>query len=114
MAKMLITGGAGFIGSHLAEHLLASGHDVAVLDDFSTGRSDNLSSIKTNPRLGLVHESVENVDTVNGLVSSADVVFHLASAVGVKLIVDEPVRTIRTTILSDRRFVLCDRRRPRT
>ena len=98
MAKMLITGGAGFIGSHLAEHLLAGGHDVTVLDDFSTGRADNLSALKDASRLHLVRDSVENVDTINLLVAAADAVFHLASAVGVQLIVDEPVRTIRTTI----------------
>ncbi len=98
MAKMLITGGAGFIGSHLAEHLLAGGHDVTVLDDFSTGRDDNLRSLRTHPNLHVVRDSVESIDTVNLLVAAADAVFHLASAVGVQLIVDEPVRSIRTTI----------------
>src|SRR6185437_13879339 len=98
MAKMLITGGAGFIGSHLAEHLLAGGHEVTVLDDFSTGRDDNLRGLRAHSKLQVVRDSVESIDTVNLLVAAADAVFHLASAVGVQLIVDEPVRSIRTTI----------------
>ena len=98
MAKMLITGGAGFIGSHLAEHLLAGGHEVTVLDDFSTGREDNLRGLRAHSKLQVVRDSVESIDTVNLLVAATDAVFHLASAVGVQLIVDEPVRSIRTTI----------------
>lgn len=96
--RYLITGGAGFIGSHLAERLLETGHHVVVLDDLSTGRLANLSAVAGHPRLQLVRDSVECEATVTALMSQCDRVFHLASAVGVQLIVDEPVRTIRTTI----------------
>lgn len=94
----LITGGAGFIGSHLAERLLAQGHRVTVLDDLSTGRAENLANCRGQQGFQFVRDSVENAATVNLLVSQCDAVYHLASAVGVQLIVDEPVRTIRTTI----------------
>ncbi|MFN4242861.1 MAG: GDP-mannose 4,6-dehydratase [Tepidisphaerales bacterium] len=96
--RYLITGGAGFIGSHLAERLLETGHHVVVLDDLSTGRLANLAAVAGHPRLQLVRDSVEREATVTALMSQCDRVFHLASAVGVQLIVDEPVRTIRTTI----------------
>ena len=96
--RILITGGAGFIGSHLAEYLLARGDRVTILDDFSTGRRDNLAAIAGHANLEIVSDSVENARTVDLLVANADVVYHLASAVGVQLIVDEPVRTIRTII----------------
>jgi UDP-glucose 4-epimerase len=99
MAKRyLITGGAGFIGSHLAERLLADGHSVVALDDLSTGREQNVAELRNNPRFQLVRDSVENEPTVNILMASCDAVFHLAAAVGVQLVLDEPVRTIRTTI----------------
>lgn len=99
MAKRyLITGGAGFIGSHLAERLIADGHSVVLLDDLSTGRIDNLAGIANHPHFQLVRDSVENDHTVGLLMSQCDAVYHLASAVGVQLIVDEPVRTIQTTI----------------
>jgi UDP-glucose 4-epimerase len=96
--RFLITGGAGFIGSHLAERLLGQGHTVVVLDDLSTGAEGNLRHLLANQRLQLVRDSVENEATVKTLIASVDGVFHLASAVGVQLIVDQPVRTIRTTI----------------
>jgi UDP-glucose 4-epimerase len=98
--RILITGGAGFIGSHLAERLLADGHHVVALDDLSTGRRDNIAHLlaRGGPGFRLVRDSVENEATVNTLMSEVDVVYHLASAVGVQLIVDQPVRTIRTTI----------------
>jgi UDP-glucose 4-epimerase len=98
--RILITGGAGFIGSHLAERLLAGGHHVVALDDLSTGRRDNVAHLLAGggPGFQLVRDSVENEATVNTLMSEVDVVYHLASAVGVQLIVDQPVRTIRTTI----------------
>ena len=99
MAKhFLITGGAGFIGSHLSERLIASGNHVTVLDDFSTGRLENLVKVLPNPKFRLVRDSVENGLTVNTLMAACDAVFHLAAAVGVQLVLDEPVRTIRTTI----------------
>lgn len=96
--RFLITGGAGFIGSHLAERLIRSGNRVTVLDDFSTGRIENLSHVLTSHDFQLVRDSVENEVTVNTLMASCDAVFHLAAAVGVQLVLDEPVRTIRTTI----------------
>ena len=96
--KYLITGGAGFIGSHLAEQLLAAGHEIVLLDDLSTGRLENIAAIRDNPRLQFVRGSVEDEMTVNVVLHHCDSVFHLASAVGVQLVVQEPVRTIRTTI----------------
>lgn len=96
--KALITGGAGFIGSHLAEALLAAGHQVFIIDDLSTGAMDNIAHLKSNPDFGYVIDTILNVPLLAELVDSADVVFHLAAAVGVRLIVDSPVRTIRTNI----------------
>ncbi|HZK80008.1 MAG TPA: NAD-dependent epimerase/dehydratase family protein, partial [Humisphaera sp.] len=99
MAKrILITGGAGFIGSHLSERLLSDGHSVVALDDLSTGYLRNIAALTGRPDFQFVRGSVEDQATVNILMSQCDAVFHLASAVGVQLIVDEPVRTIRTTI----------------
>ena len=96
--RYLVTGGAGFIGSHLAEALLARGDHVTVLDDLSTGRISNLRAIKSHPRFEYVIESVANVPVTAELVDSADFVFHLAAAVGVRLIVESPVRTIETNV----------------
>jgi UDP-glucose 4-epimerase len=96
--RFLITGGAGFIGSHLAEHLLQQGHRVTLLDDFSTGREENIASIRSRPDVEVIRDSVENESTVAIAVAKCDAIFHLAAAVGVQLILDEPVRTIRTTI----------------
>jgi len=99
MAKrFLITGGAGFIGSHLAERLIADGHSVTVLDDLSTGRMQNVAAVSKSLNFQLVRDTVENSLTVNRLIAACDAVFHLAAAVGVQLVLDEPVRTIRTTI----------------
>lgn len=98
----LITGGAGFIGSHLAGQLLRGGHTVTVIDDFSTGRMQNIQPLRDDPELGarfpVIRSTVEDPETVNLAVSRCDAVFHLASAVGVQLIADEPVQTIRTII----------------
>ena len=96
--RYLITGGAGFIGSHLADRLLADGHAVTLLDDFSTGRSANIDHLIGRPDVQVIRDSVENETTVELAVGRADGVFHLASAVGVQLIADEPVRTIRTIV----------------
>jgi UDP-glucose 4-epimerase len=96
--RILITGGAGFIGSHLAEALLASGHEVFVLDDLSTGCIDNIASFKGHERFHYTIDSVFNEQLVAELVDRAAVVFHLAAAVGVKLIVQEPVHTIETNV----------------
>lgn len=96
--RILVTGGAGFVGSHLCERLLADGHSVVILDDLSTGREDNIRHLLNQPRVQFVRDTVENELTVNTLLGSCDRVYHLASAVGVQLIVDEPVRTIKTII----------------
>lgn len=96
--QCLVTGGAGFIGSHLCERLIQRGYSVTVLDNLSTGRIANLAPIHDHPRFRFVHESVEDAPTVNLLMAQCDRVYHLAAAVGVQLIVDRPVHTIRTTI----------------
>src|SRR5512146_2339567 len=96
--KALITGGAGFIGSHLAERLLALGHSVSIIDDLSTGSIENIAGFKSHPRLAYHIESIYNRQLIAALVDAADVVFHLAAAVGVRRIVDYPVRTIETNV----------------
>lgn len=98
MTTYLITGGAGFIGSHLAEHLLARGDRVLVIDDLSTGSIANIEGMKGNPRFEYVLDSVMSRGVMSELVDRADAVFHLAAAVGVKLIVESPVRTIETNV----------------
>lgn len=95
---ILITGGAGFIGSHLAERLLGQGHHVVVIDDLSTGSLDNLAAVRGHPNFSFVLDSVRNTDTMHLLIERCDVVYHLAAAVGVQLIVDQPVHTIETNI----------------
>jgi len=97
--RALITGGAGFIGSHLAEALLAADYEVVVLDDLSTGRIENLAAVHGHPRLELNTGSVTDEDFVRKLMAGADVVYHLAAAVGVRLILDRPVGTIETNIV---------------
>jgi UDP-glucose 4-epimerase len=96
--RALLTGGAGFIGSHLADALLAAGHRVTVLDDLSTGSMDNIEHLKSHERFTYVIDSVMNELRTAELVDWADTVFHLAAAVGVKLIVQAPVRTIETNV----------------
>ena len=96
--KALITGGAGFIGSHLAELLLSEDWEVWVLDDLSTGSIHNVAHLKERPDFHLVVDSVLNPAVVNELVYRCDVVYHLAAAVGVRLIVEEPVRTLVTNV----------------
>jgi UDP-glucose 4-epimerase len=96
--RFLITGGAGFIGSHLAEQLLSEGGRVHLLDDLSTGSMENIRHLKQNPGFSYTIESAASASTVAELVDEADVVFHLAAAVGVELIVDSPVRTIETNV----------------
>lgn len=94
----LITGGAGFIGSHLAERLVANGQRVTLLDDLSTGRLENIATLRDRPDVQFIRQSVEDEKTVEIAVANCDVVYHLAAAVGVQLIVDRPVHTIRTII----------------
>lgn len=96
--KALITGGAGFIGSHLAESLLEDGWEVYALDDLSTGSMRNIAHLLERRDFHLVVESVLTKSVVNELVNKCDIVFHLAAAVGVRLIVEEPVHTIVTNI----------------
>ena len=96
--KVLITGGAGFIGSHLAQRLLGTGCEVAVIDDLSTGSLANIAGIINQSKFRFVQDSVRNSDTMHILAQQCDVIIHLAAAVGVQLIVDEPVRTIETNI----------------
>jgi nucleoside-diphosphate-sugar epimerase len=96
--RYLITGGAGFIGSHLAEFLLARDHEVVVLDDLSTGSIENIRHLKNNPRMSYFLEPIENRHVLAELVDEADAIFHLAAAVGVRLIIESPVRTIETNV----------------
>jgi UDP-glucose 4-epimerase len=96
--RVLITGGAGFIGSHLADAYLERGDEVFILDDLSTGSMDNIRQLRSNPRFHYTIESVHHGPTVAELVDQCDVVFHLAAAVGVRLIVESPVRTIETNV----------------
>jgi UDP-glucose 4-epimerase len=96
--KALITGGAGFIGSHLGELLLGDGWEVFALDDLSTGSIDNVAPLKENRRFHLVVDSVLSPSIVNELVYKCDVVYHLAAAVGVRLIVEQPVHTLVTNV----------------
>jgi len=94
----LITGGAGFIGSHLAEALLARGDSVFVLDNLSTGSMENIVHLKGRPGFEYFIDSVENEGLLAELIDRSDVIFHFAAAVGVKLIVEQPVRTIETNV----------------
>lgn len=96
--KALITGGAGFIGSHLAEELLSNGHDVFLIDDLSTGSIDNIEHLKNHKGFKYTIDTILNTPVLAELVDKCDVVFHLAAAVGVMLIVESPVRTIETNI----------------
>jgi UDP-glucose 4-epimerase len=96
--RVLITGGAGFIGSHLADAYIARGDEVFIIDDLSTGSIANIQHLKKNPRFHYTIESVHNQPVAAELVDQCDVVFHLAAAVGVKLIVESPVRTIETNV----------------
>ncbi len=96
--RYLITGGAGFVGSHLAEGLLQLGHEVSVIDDLSTGTILNIRHLKAEPRFHYVIDTCANRQLLAELVDEADVIYHLAAAVGVKLIVESPVRTLETNI----------------
>jgi UDP-glucose 4-epimerase len=96
--RALITGGAGFVGSHLADHLLSGGHEVFILDNLSTGSMDNIVHLKPHPAFHYTIDDVTNEGVLAELIDRADVVFHLAAAVGVKLIVEAPVHTIETNV----------------
>jgi UDP-glucose 4-epimerase len=96
--RFLITGGAGFIGSHLAERLLERGDEVSILDDLSTGSVENIRHLKPHARFHHVFDTIQNRSLLAELVDESEVVFHLAAAVGVRLIVESPVRTIETNV----------------
>lgn len=96
--RALITGGAGFVGSHLAEELLERGHEVEVIDDLSTGSIDNIAHLKSHRAFHYTIDTVLNRPLLAEMVDRADEVYHLAAAVGVRLIVEQPVRTIETNI----------------
>ncbi|MCB0244801.1 MAG: GDP-mannose 4,6-dehydratase [Anaerolineae bacterium] len=99
MAHALITGGAGFIGSHLAETLLARGDSVTVIDDLSTGSFANIEHLTGNPRFRFAIESITNEVVLDRLASECNVIYHLAAAVGVQLIIQQPVHTIETNVM---------------
>jgi len=94
--KVLITGGAGFVGSHLADKLIGQGHDITVIDDLSTGRYSNVEHLEGHERFRLIIDTVLNDQLMEDLIRETDRVFHMASAVGVRLIMEQPVKTIET------------------
>ena len=98
MTRTLITGGAGFIGSHLTEALLSRGDEVTIIDDLSTGSFDNIAHLTDHPRFSFAIESIANEIVLDRLASQCDVIVHLAAVVGVKLVVESPVETITTNI----------------
>ena len=97
--RVLITGGAGFIGSHLAEALLEGGQQVTIIDNLSTGRFENIAHLAGRPNFRFAIENITNEVVLDRLASECDVIFHLAAAVGVKLIVESPVQTIETNVM---------------
>ena len=98
MPHALITGGAGFIGSHLSEYLLTTGYEVTVIDNLSTGRIENLAAVEQHPLFHCAIEDIRNIHVMDRLVSECDLIFHLAAAVGVQRIISEPIETIETNI----------------
>lgn len=108
--KILITGGAGFVGSHLATLLLERGHEVHLLDDFSTGRRENLEHIRSHPSLRLHEASVLDPGAVEPLVADCGEIYHLAAAVGVRLVIEKPVETIMTNVRGTEVVLDCARR----
>jgi len=99
MHRALITGGAGFIGSHLAETMLERGYSVTVIDDLSTGRFENIEHLVTHPRFRFAIDTITNSVVLDRLASECDLIIHLAAAVGVMLIVEKPVHTIETNVM---------------
>ncbi|MCK9310519.1 MAG: GDP-mannose 4,6-dehydratase, partial [Candidatus Cloacimonetes bacterium] len=108
--KILITGGAGFIGSHLAEKLLGEGHEVHVIDNLSTGRLENMETFKDKPKFHFTTGSILNRELMDKLISSCDQVYHLAAAVGVKYIIENPLLSLKTNIVgTDNVLELCNK-----
>lgn len=107
---ILITGGAGFIGSHLAESLLSRGESVSILDDLSTGRFENVQHLTTNPAFSFAIDTLSNSLVLDRLASQADVIVHLAAAVGVQLVVNRPTETIETNVLGTHNVLEAARR----
>jgi UDP-glucose 4-epimerase len=108
--RALITGGAGFIGSHLAEALLASGQAVTIIDDLSTGRFENIAHLTDNPNFRFAIDTIINEAVLDRLASECNVIYHLAAAVGVRLIVEKPVHTIETNIMGTEAVLRAARR----
>lgn len=98
MTQALITGGAGFIGSHLAEILLAKGQEVTIIDNLSTGRFENIAHLVGNPKFRYAIEDIRNIHVIDRLVSECDIIYHLAAMVGVQRIISEPINTIEVNI----------------
>ena len=98
MRRALITGGAGFIGSHLSEQLLKSGYRVTIIDNLSTGRLQNIQHLAGSPNFSYAIEDIRNIHVIDRLVSECDIIFHLAAAVGVRNIIDRPINTIEVNI----------------
>ncbi|MEM9952186.1 MAG: GDP-mannose 4,6-dehydratase [Chloroflexota bacterium] len=98
MPHALITGGAGFIGSHLTDYLLARDYQVTIIDNLATGRLENIEHNQNNPNLRVVIEDIRNLHTTDRFVSECDIIFHMAAAVGVQKIIEEPINTIETNI----------------
>jgi UDP-glucose 4-epimerase len=110
MSRALITGGAGFIGSHLAESLLAQQQTVTVIDDLSTGRLGNIAHLLDRPDFHFVNETIRHTAVMDRLVSDCDIIYHLAAVVGVELIIKDPVRTIETNLLGSEMVLRLARR----
>jgi len=96
--KILITGGAGFIGSHIADRLISDGHEVIAVDDLSTGSIKNIKQHQNNSRFKLVVDTILNETLMDEMVSKCDQIYHLAAAVGVKLIMNRPLETLETNV----------------
>ena len=105
MVRSVITGGAGFIGSHVADHLLSRGEQVVVIDDFSTGHLDNLSQWSGHPNLEILRRSVIDQAALESSVGQCDRVFHLAAGVGVRLVAEQPVRVLESNIAGKKPFI---------
>jgi UDP-glucose 4-epimerase len=111
--KALVTGGAGFIGSHLVEALIHEGHEVVVVDDLSTGQARNLARVTDSPLLQTYWASILEDERLQDIVDEVDVVYHLAAAVGVQLVLERPVETIETNILGTDRILRCAAKAPK-